>query len=175
MWAEGAMGYQFMALEALVMDAEVLWHHGIDMYRYHNCALKRLFDTPLQFCYPDLTTPATHDSGRDSIVGGDSYVYEYAYRRYRDPSYLLILNQTGRHLDAHFQQFPVSVLYDRDPKEKQPAGRMQERELLRRRLRHSAANRPRRASPACCWNTGRTDRTATPTSCASISMPSTTS
>ncbi|MGD1000252.1 MAG: heparinase II/III family protein [Candidatus Brocadiia bacterium] len=121
MWAEGAMGYQFMALQALVMDAEELWHHGIDMYRYHNCALKRLFDSPLQFCYPDLTTPATHDSGRDSIVGGDSYVYEYAYRRYRDPSYLLILNQTGRHLDAHFQQFPVSVLYDRDPKEKQPA------------------------------------------------------
>ena len=121
MWAEGAMGYQFMALEGLVMDAEVLWHHGIDMYRYHNCALKQLFDSPLRFAYPDLTTPATHDSGRDSIVGGDAYVYEYAYRRYRDPSYLLILNQTGRHLDAHFQQFPVSVLYDRDPNEKQAA------------------------------------------------------
>jgi hypothetical protein len=121
MWAEGAMGYQFMALEALVMDAEELWHHGIDMYRYHHCALKRLFDSPLRFAYPDLTTPATHDSGRDSIVGGDSFVYEYAYRRYRDPSYLLILNQTGRHLDAHFQQFPVSVLYDRDPNEKPAA------------------------------------------------------
>ena len=121
MWAEGAMGYQFMALEALVMDAEVLWHHGIDMYRYNNCALKRLFDSPLRFAYPDLTTPATHDSGRDSIIGTDSFVYEYAYRRYRDPTYLLILNQTGRHLDAHFQQFPVSVLYHRDPNEKQPA------------------------------------------------------
>ena len=36
MWAEGAMGYQFMALEALVLDAEVLWHHGIDMYRYRD-------------------------------------------------------------------------------------------------------------------------------------------
>ena len=121
MWAEGAMGYQFMALEGLVMDAEVLWHHGIDMYRFHNCALKQLFDSPLRFCYPDLTTPATHDSGRDSIVGTDSFLYEYAYRRYHDPSYLLILNQTGRHLDAHFQQFPVSVLYDRDPNEKQAA------------------------------------------------------
>ena len=96
MWAEGAMGYQFMALQALIIDAEVLWHHGIDMYRYRDCALKRLFDSPLQFCYPDLTTPAMHDSGRDSIVGGDSYLYEYAYRRYRDPGYLLILNQTGR-------------------------------------------------------------------------------
>ena len=68
--------------------------------------------------YPDLTAPALHDSGHDSIVDVDSFLYEYAYRRYRDPSYLLILNQTGMHLDAHFQQFPVSVLYDRDPNEK---------------------------------------------------------
>jgi hypothetical protein len=120
LWAEGAMGYQFMALDALVMDAEVLWHHGIDMYRYHNCALKQLFDSPLRFAYPDLTTPATHDSYHGSIVGGDSFVYEYAYRRYHDPAYLLILNQTGRHLDTGFQQYVVSVLYDRDPKEKQP-------------------------------------------------------
>ena len=45
---EGAMGYQFMALQALVMDAEVLWHRGIDMYRYRDCALKMLFDSPLQ-------------------------------------------------------------------------------------------------------------------------------
>ena len=114
------MGYQFMALNALIMDAEILWHHGVDMYRYRDSALKQLFDSPLRISYPDLTTPATHDSGRDSIVGGDSFLYEYAYRRYRNPSYLLILNQTGRHLDAHFQQFPVSVLYDRDPMEKTP-------------------------------------------------------
>jgi len=118
MWAEGAMGYQFMALQALIMDAEVLWHHGIDMYRYRDCALKRLFDSPLQYCYPDLTTPALHDSGHGSIVDRDSYLYEYAYRRYRDPRYLLILNQCGMFLDAQFQKFPVSVLYDRDPKEK---------------------------------------------------------
>jgi hypothetical protein len=118
MWAEGAMGYQFMALEALIMDAEVLWHHGLDMYRYRDCALKRLFDTPITSSYPDLTTAAIHDSGHGSIIGSDSFLYEYAYRRYRDPAYLLILNQSGTHLDAQFQKFPVSVLYDRDPKEK---------------------------------------------------------
>ena len=121
MWAEGAMGYQFMALEALVMDAEVLWHHGIDMYRYRDCALKRLFDSPLRIVYPDLTTPAVHDSGRDSIVGREAFLYEFAYRRYHDPTYLLILNQAGMHLDAQFQKFPVSVLYDHDPKEKAAA------------------------------------------------------
>jgi hypothetical protein len=114
MWAEGAMGYQFMALEALILDAEVLWHHGIDMYRYRDCALKRLFDSPLRVAYPDLTTPAIHDSGHGSIIDRESFLYEFAYLRYRDPAYLLVLNQSGSHLAAEFQKFPVSVLYDRD-------------------------------------------------------------
>lgn len=114
LWSEGAMGYQFMALEALVCDAEILWHHGIDMYRYRDAALKRLFDSPLQYAYPNLMTAAIHDSYYSSILGGDSYLYEFAYRRYHDPAYLVVLNQTGRHLGAIFQQFPVSILYDRD-------------------------------------------------------------
>ena len=114
LWAEGAMGYQFMAMQALIMDAETLWHHNIDMYRYRDGALKRLFDSPIQFSYPDLSTPAIHDSGHDSIVGTDSFLYEYGYRRYQDPAYLPILNQIGQHIDSHFQQFPISVLYDRD-------------------------------------------------------------
>jgi hypothetical protein len=114
LWVEGAMGYQFMALQALVMDAETLWHHNIDMYSYRDGALKRLFDSPIQYSYPDLTTPAMHDSHHGSILGVDSFLYEYAYRRYQDPAYVPILNQVGRHLDTHYQQFPVSVLYDRD-------------------------------------------------------------
>ena len=114
LWVEGAMGYQFMAMQALVMDAETLWHHNIDMYRYRDGALKRLFDSPIQFSYPDLSTPAIHDSGHDSVVSPDSFLYEYGYRRYQDPAYLPILNQIGTHIDSHYQQFPVSVLYDRD-------------------------------------------------------------
>ena len=115
LWVEGAMGYQFMALQALIMDAEMLWHHGIDMYRYRDCALKRLFDSPIEYSYPDFTAAAFHDSGHASIFGTDAYLYEYAYRRYHDPAYLQVLNQVGMHFDAHYQQFPVSVLYDRDP------------------------------------------------------------
>lgn len=118
MWSEGAMGYQFMAMQALIADAEILWHHGVDMYRYRDGVLKRLFDSPLEFSYPDLKTPAIHDSGHGSIVGHESYLYEFGYRRYRDPKYLLILNQAGMHLAASFQQFTTSVLYDRDPDEK---------------------------------------------------------
>ncbi len=115
MWSEGAMGYQFMALQALICDAEILWHHGIDLYSHRDGVLKSLFDSPLRFAYPDLTTPAIHDSGHGSLIGYDSYLYEFAYRRYRDPAYLHVLSRTGRRLAASFQQFPVSILYDLDP------------------------------------------------------------
>lgn len=118
LWVEGAMGYQFMAMQALIMDAETLWHHNIDMYRYRDGALKRLFDSPLQFSYPDLTTPALHDSHHGSVLSTDSFLYEYGYRRYQDPAYVPILNQVGTHIDSHFQQFPISVLYDRDKEAK---------------------------------------------------------
>ncbi len=121
MWAEGAMGYQFMAMEALVTYAEVCWHHGIDFYRYRDAAFKRLFDSPLRYAYPNLKTPAIHDSGYGSIVGREAFLYEFGYRRYRDPKYLLILDQAGTHLDAQFQKFPVSVLYDRQPDADAPA------------------------------------------------------
>ena len=114
MWTEGAMGYQFMALQALIADAEIFWRMGIDLYSYRDGALKRLFDSPLEYVYPDTKTPALHDSGHGSILGRESYLYEYAYQRYSDPKYLLILQQTGKHLAASFQQFPVSVLYDLD-------------------------------------------------------------
>lgn len=114
MWCEGAMGYQFMALQALVLDAEVLWRHGIDLYRYRDCALKCIFDSPLSFAYPNLIAPAIHDSGNAPIVGYNSGLYEYGYLRYRDPKYLEVLRRIGRRLAASFQLFTISTLYDTD-------------------------------------------------------------
>ncbi len=114
MWCEGAMGYQFMALQALVFDAEVLWHHGIDLYSYRNCALKGVFDSPILFAYPNLVSPAIHDSGNARIVGREAHLYEAGYRRYRDPAYLPILKNVSRRLAASFQQFTVSPLWDAD-------------------------------------------------------------
>jgi hypothetical protein len=114
MWAEGSTGYQMMAMEALISDAEILWRHNIDMYRYRDGALKRLFDSPIRYAYPNLRTPAVHDGGGGSIVGYESNLWEYGYLRYGDPMYLLILNQVPMNLGAQFQKFPVSVLFDRD-------------------------------------------------------------
>jgi len=112
MWCEGAMGYQFMALQALVVDAEILWHRGIDLYRYRDAALKAIFDSPILFAYPNYVSPAIHDSGNASIIGREAGLYEYGYKRYRDPAYLPVLQKVSRRLGASFQQFTVSCLYD---------------------------------------------------------------
>ncbi|PTX99634.1 hypothetical protein DB346_17540 [Verrucomicrobia bacterium LW23] len=122
LWAEGAIGYQFMAMQAVVADAEILWRNGMDMYRYRDGALKKLFDSPIAYSFPDLKTPSVHDSGSTDIVGRESYLYEYGYLRYRDPRYLLILNNPSvtTRLDTRFQQFPISVLYDRKRDEEVP-------------------------------------------------------
>ena len=91
-WIEGSPSYAFYALGSLIAAAETLWHHGIDMYRYRNGALKGLFDFPMLLAYPDMTLPALNDAHREHLVGGNMPVlYEYAYRRYRDPAYLPII------------------------------------------------------------------------------------
>ena len=117
MWNEGSMGYQFMSLGALVNDAEMLWRHGIDMYRYRHAALKGMFDSALGFAYPDLTAPSTHDSHRtpyllDSFTDCQ-HTFEYAYLRYRDPNYLSIINRSAPHLRLSVHQGPTSVIFDR--------------------------------------------------------------
>lgn len=116
MWAEGAMGYQFMAIQAIVFDAEVMWRMGIDLYSRNNCAVKGLFDSPLLFSNPNLVSPAIHDSGNVSIVGYNAHVYETAYLRYRDPAYLQVVELISPRLAATFQQFTISTYWERGDK-----------------------------------------------------------
>lgn len=122
LWSEGAIGYQFMAMQSVIANAEILWRNGIDFYRHRDGALKKLFDSAIAYAYPDLNTPAANDSGSVSIVGRESYLYEYGYLRYRDPRYLLVLDHPGAtpRLDVRFQQFPVSVLFDQRDEARQP-------------------------------------------------------
>ncbi len=116
LWSEGSTGYQMMAMEAVVADAEILWRHGVDMYSYRDFALKQLFDSPLRFAYPNLQTPAIHDGGGGSIIGYEANLWEYAYARYGDPKYLSIISRASKNLAAQFQKYPVSLLYNLDPK-----------------------------------------------------------
>jgi len=103
MWIEGTPSYSFYALGSMLDAAEMAWHHSLDLYRYNDCILKYMFDFPILMSYPDLTTPGENDAHRESIVlcafpsqknnfGAPPNVYEYGYRRYRDPAYLPIIN-----------------------------------------------------------------------------------
>lgn len=142
MWVEGTPSYAFYALGSMVAAAEILWHHGIDLYRHNNAIFKNMFDFPLLMGYPDLTTPGLNDAHRESMLSGYTpTLYEYAYRRYRDPRYLAMINTPAvrehlaglgetsvmpepndkykpiRYLNRTPNGAPVSLLFDLDPNE----------------------------------------------------------
>ncbi len=106
LWIEGAPGYQVGILSCAVFnDAETLWHHGIDMYRFRGGALKRLLDSGIAIAYPDdkLDEPMLHDSGAMAMIDGRAWFnneagmpYEYGYRRYQDPKYIPIINNANK-------------------------------------------------------------------------------
>jgi len=90
---EGTPSYAFYVLGSMVDTAEILWHHGIDLYRHNNAIFKNMFDFPIFVSYPDFTTPGLNDAHRESLFSSTSLrCYEYAYRRYQDPRYLTLIN-----------------------------------------------------------------------------------
>ena len=95
-WVEGSPGYAIYALGSLVNAAEAAWRHGLDLYSYNNAIFKHLFDYPIDFAYPDLTQPGENDFYRENMLTGVApRLYEYAYRRYRDPRYLSVINNSS--------------------------------------------------------------------------------
>jgi len=132
------VGYSFYTLGSMVGGAETLWHHGIDVYSHNNAIFKNMFDFPILLSYPDLSEPGLGGSHRDFLINFEvSALYEYAYRRYRDPRYLTIINNPNEreflatfdlqklkyarglrnlHL-ASIGSAPPSLLFDLDPKE----------------------------------------------------------
>ena len=123
MWVEPSVGYAFYSLGSMVGAAEILWHHGIDLYRHNNAIFKNMFDFPILLSYPDLTVPGL-GSGRALLFNaGVSTNYEYAYRRYRDPRYLMMIKdpngaRPGRQLRlSRMGRSPTSLFLDLDPKE----------------------------------------------------------
>ena len=106
MWAEGAIGYQFMAMRGLLVAAEILWRDGVDIYGYRDGRLKKIFDSPLWYAYPGGdSTPAIEDSNSASLFGRDAHLYQYAMRRYGDKTYNAILSRIGRSLTSTYNLF----------------------------------------------------------------------
>lgn len=130
LWNEGAPAYQLGILScALVSDAEVLWHHGIDMYSFRGGVFKRLLDSALTLAYPDarLNIPALHDSAPMSLLDKRNYVntevgvpYECGYRRYHDPRYVPIIRNATRQIFMTIHSAPPSLFLDLPPEAETP-------------------------------------------------------
>jgi hypothetical protein len=130
LWNEGAPAYQLgIASDALFDDAETLWHHGIDMYRFRGGVLKRLLDSAIALAYPDanMTVAALHDSGRMALVGngGISVPYECGYRRYHDANYLPLIENKNITHSLSGGWGPPSLFLDLPPADSAPPRRIE--------------------------------------------------
>jgi hypothetical protein len=98
LWEEGAIGYQFFALTAITAGIEAAARQGIDLWSFDNARVKRLFDSPLRYAYPDGSAPGINDSGRTRFGDWSTMSYDYAYLRFGDPAYAFLVNASPRQL-----------------------------------------------------------------------------
>ena len=90
-WWEGSIAYHMYTLTAFNILAEVGDKWGFSLY--DNPKLKAMFDTPIQYSYPNYQLPANNDGGTfgQSLIGSISsrgyYEYEAAYAHYKDSLY----------------------------------------------------------------------------------------
>jgi len=99
-WYEGTAAYHYYALDALRYTTEAAHFAGIDFYDdaahgQSGSAYKSLYDAPLLYTFPNLQFPAVNDSDVFSLAGRHS-LYELAYARFADPSYLHVVRPGER-------------------------------------------------------------------------------
>lgn len=92
-WYEGAAAYHFYALDALQWTMEAALRSGINLY--DNAAYKAMFDAPLLYVFPNLQFPAVNDSDVFAL-SAQRRLYEVAYARLGDPTYLKVLTGAER-------------------------------------------------------------------------------
>jgi hypothetical protein len=69
----------------LTTVAEVMWHHGVDLYLYQGAAMKKSYDAALESVGKGAVSSLLALPGIDA--------YEYVYRRYQEPRYLPVVGQ----------------------------------------------------------------------------------
>ncbi|MDZ4798422.1 MAG: heparinase II/III family protein [Bryobacteraceae bacterium] len=109
-WYEGAWGYHFYALDALVQTAEMAARNGIDLWTSEP-NLANLFRAPLNLAFADNNLPAFNDSGTLNLLSYDR-LYEAAYARTQDPLLLSVLGKRTRGREAMMwgqEQLPESA------------------------------------------------------------------
>lgn len=93
-WTEGAWGYQFYAMRALTMTAQMASRRGMDLWKQEPNLLA-LFHSPLGVLLPDGSLPAFNDSGSPNLYG-QSFLYEVAYAATHDPVLLNVIEHGAR-------------------------------------------------------------------------------
>ncbi len=96
-WYEGAWGYHFYTMMAVLPLAEAGERCGLGLYAYtaDGRSLQGLFDAPLDLAMPNLILPAFNDSGLAN-VRGQARFYELALARYGDPRYAAVIDPKRR-------------------------------------------------------------------------------
>jgi hypothetical protein len=115
MWNEGAVGYQFFAMQALVANMEPAARRGIDLWGYSNAIVKRLFDSPGLYAYPDGSMPGINDSARNTATGWQTMIYDYAYLRYGDERYAGVINASPRQVHISSGVYVPTRIYQTLP------------------------------------------------------------
>ena len=93
-WAEGAWGYQFYAMRALTMLAQMASRQGINLWKQEP-NLIALFHSPLGVVLPDGRLPAFNDSSSPDLYEQD-FLYEVAYASTHDPALLFVIEHGSR-------------------------------------------------------------------------------
>ncbi|MBI1896576.1 MAG: heparinase II/III family protein [Acidobacteria bacterium] len=99
-WYEGAWGYHWYALDALVQTAEMAARSGIDLWGSEP-NLKAMFTVPLRLAFADGSLPAFNDSNVSSLYSQDR-LYEVAYARTGDALLATVLGKRARGRNALF-------------------------------------------------------------------------
>lgn len=76
---------QMAAVCVLTTVAEVMWHHGVDLYGYQDMAIKKSYDAALE------STGNGEVSKLLALPGIDAY--PYILRRYQEPRYLAVVSK----------------------------------------------------------------------------------
>ena len=93
LWYEGAWGYHFYALDALVQLAQMAAANGVEAWS--EPALKGMFTTPLRMAFADGTLAAFNDSTSFGIFSRAS-LYDQAFGRYEDPAMAAVASRQSR-------------------------------------------------------------------------------
>ncbi len=83
--AETKLDEQMAAVCVLTAVAEVMRHHGVDLYGYQDNAMKKSYDATLAL--------AMNGDISKLVALPGSEAYQYAFRRYREPRYLSVLGE----------------------------------------------------------------------------------